>query len=274
MTGWESWFATSSAKTPARKAPGCTDRYCQLSLALQEVLAVDQFGAGASANFSERWSRYPVGTHRPANVGALQKEAIAFFEQKGWTHEQAIGLVANINAESGFDLRCVDDGGLAVGLAQWHPDRQAKMVAFAQYAAQHPDKYPEFKGANITKVMDANLEQQLSMMDYELRHGDEQRAGNVLQQQTSAAASAAAISTYYERPADKYGQAQHRAAEADGIAAAVPKTPNGPPLAGLKSRGEVPATAAPTTGTPAPEGVAPTAASAPTAHPLSPNAAA
>lgn len=40
------------------------------------------------------------------------------------TKEQAAGIAGNIQIESSFDTRAVGDGGKALGIAQWHPDRR------------------------------------------------------------------------------------------------------------------------------------------------------
>ena len=55
------------------------------------------------------------------------RDALQYFVSKGWTTEQAAGIVGNLQAESGRDLQidAVGDGGKAYGIAQWHPDRQA-----------------------------------------------------------------------------------------------------------------------------------------------------
>lgn len=40
------------------------------------------------------------------------------------TKEQAAGIAGNIQIESSFDTKAVGDGGKALGIAQWHPDRR------------------------------------------------------------------------------------------------------------------------------------------------------
>jgi hypothetical protein len=62
----------------------------------------------------------------------MEKEIYNFFKNKGYTHHQVIGIIANLREETGgFNPNVVSgkvkgDSGKAVGLAQWHPDRQAK----------------------------------------------------------------------------------------------------------------------------------------------------
>jgi len=55
------------------------------------------------------------------------KQARDFFVNKGFTKEQSAGITGNLMAEGGSDLniKAVGDGGLAKGIGQWHPDRQA-----------------------------------------------------------------------------------------------------------------------------------------------------
>jgi len=73
----------------------------------------------------------------------------------GWTKEQAAGIVGNLQEESGknLDTKAVGDGRKAKGIAQWHPDRQAK--------------FQEIMGK---QVMDATLEEQLKFVDWELKN--------------------------------------------------------------------------------------------------------
>lgn len=46
------------------------------------------------------------------------------FVNAGFTPEQASGVVANVEAESGFDIHNIGDGGRARGIFQMHPDRR------------------------------------------------------------------------------------------------------------------------------------------------------
>ena len=54
------------------------------------------------------------------------KTALDYFIQQGWTPEQAAGLVANLQAESGtnLDTAALGDAGKGYGIAQWHGSRQ------------------------------------------------------------------------------------------------------------------------------------------------------
>jgi hypothetical protein len=128
-------------------------------------------------------------------------DTLRFFEEKGWTREQAAGIVANLQAESRMDPKAVGDGGKARGVAQWHPDRQ--------------EEFKKFSGKDIGE---SSLAEQLAFVDYELRHGKEQRAGALLRGATTAEQAGAIVSQHYERPADMMGQATLRGQMAQQIA--------------------------------------------------------
>jgi len=108
---------------------------------------------------------------------------VDFFMKKGWTREQAEGIAANLEQESGFKHNAEGDGGSAYGLAQWHPDRQAE---FAK-------KY----GKDIRKSTGA---EQLDFINYELTRGNEKSAGKSLRTATSSYDAASIVSQKYERP--------------------------------------------------------------------------
>lgn len=128
-------------------------------------------------------------------VGAV----VDFFMAKGWTREQAEGIAANLEQESGFKADAEGDGGQAYGLAQWHPDRQAE---FAK-------KY----GKDIRKSTGA---EQLEFINYELTRGNEQSAGNSLKTATNAYDAAAIVSRQYERPGvDDMAKDREAASRAD-----------------------------------------------------------
>ena len=128
-----------------------------------------------------------------------------FFESKGWTAEQAAGIVANLQSESSMNSAAVGDGGKAYGVAQWHPDRQA---AFAKWA-----------GKDIRK---STLDEQLAFVHYELTQGNEQAAGNALRGATTAQRAGEIVSTRYERPADTAGEMVKRGALAQRMFGGIP----------------------------------------------------
>lgn len=123
---------------------------------------------------------------------------IDYFRAKGWTEDQAKGIAANIEQESGFRADAEGDGGNAYGLAQWHPDRQAN--------------FAKFSGKDIR---DSTAQEQLDFIHYELTRGKEKAAGERLKMASSASEAAAIVSQYYERPADQDREIERRAAIAN-----------------------------------------------------------
>lgn len=128
--------------------------------------------------------------------------AVQHFMKSGWTRQQAIGIVANLDQESSLDPTAIGDGGKAVGVAQWHPDRQAE--------------FKKWKGKDIRQ---STLEDQLDFVNYELSQGKERSAGDKLRGTSSASEAASIVSKYYERPADREGEATRRGAKAEQMAA-------------------------------------------------------
>ena len=124
---------------------------------------------------------------------------VDFFIKKGWSREQAEGIAANLEQESGFKADAVGDGGNAYGLAQWHQDRQ--------------DEFAKQYGKDIRKSTGA---EQLEFINHELSRGNEKAAGKSLRTATSAYDAASIVSREYERPADTEGEASRRGEKAEG----------------------------------------------------------
>jgi len=110
------------------------------------------------------------------------KKAIEFFISKGWKPEQAMGITANIQGESSFNTGNVGDGGVAYGLGQWHPDRQAN-----------------FAKAFGKSIKGSSFEDQLAFVDWELKN-TEARAGNLLKATKTVAEATNSVTANYERP--------------------------------------------------------------------------
>lgn len=127
------------------------------------------------------------------------EEAQAFFESRGWTKEQAAGIVGNLVVESGLRTDAVGDGGRAYGIAQWHADRQS--VFRNQYGKD---------------IRQSTFQEQLDYVDWELRN-TEARAGNMLRGATTAEEAAAIVDKNYERSAGYH--LQERQSNAAAIAA-------------------------------------------------------
>jgi hypothetical protein len=116
----------------------------------------------------------------------------------GWPEAQACGIVANIRHESAFDPAAVGDGGAAYGLAQWHPDRQRD--------------FRDWKG---NPIGGSTLEEQLNFIHHEMTEGKEQSAGRKLRASRTAREAGAVVSRFYERPADRDGEAERRGATSE-----------------------------------------------------------
>lgn len=122
-----------------------------------------------------------------AGATANAMTAVKFFISKGWTPEQAAGIVGNLQAESGANLKidAVGDGGKAYGVAQWHPDRQRK--------------FAEVMNREITR---ASLEEQLAFVDWELKNSQNVApwyAGDKLKAAKTAEEAAWIVDQFYER---------------------------------------------------------------------------
>lgn len=116
-------------------------------------------------------------------MGALS-DAVSYFTGRGWSREQAAGIVGNLDYESGgFNPAAVGDGGKAYGLAQWHPDRQ---TLFERIFGK------PLKGATI--------EDQLAFVDWELRN-TEKGAGQALAGASTVGDATRVFMGQYERPA-------------------------------------------------------------------------
>jgi len=143
--------------------------------------------------------RDPLGVLDPrkpisANAGGQFKErAMDYFQKRGWSKEQAAGIVANLVAESGGKPNAVGDNGQAFGLAQWHPDRQA---AFKKWSGKD--------------IRESSVGEQLAFVQYELTQGSYKNAGDLLKKQTTAYGSGSTVSRAYERPQDAVGEANKR----------------------------------------------------------------
>jgi peptidoglycan hydrolase-like protein with peptidoglycan-binding domain len=120
-----------------------------------------------------------------AGIGSTDSAntAMKFFISKGWTPDQAAGIVGNLQAESGGNLKtnAVGDEGQAYGIAQWHPDR-------AQQFAKVMGK----------DIRGSSLEDQLAFVQWELTHS-ESKAGDKIKSCETAQDAAAAMDAYYER---------------------------------------------------------------------------
>ncbi len=114
--------------------------------------------------------------------------AVGQLQSKGWTKEQASGLVGNFQFESGstkLNPAAVGDNGNAYGIAQWQPDRQA-----------------DFKAKYGKPIQGSSVDEQIDFAHYELTQGKEQSAGNALKGTSTASEAAKTVMDKYERPSD------------------------------------------------------------------------
>lgn len=144
-------------------------------------------------------ARRRAAAGQTTGTGNAAFDAVAFFQRMGWGHDQAVGIVANLQRESGRGLnhQAVGDSGRAYGVAQWHPDRQANFKAWA--------------GKDIR---DSSLMEQLQFVNYELTQGAEARAGQLLRAAQNAQQAGEIVSRYYERPAKADLEAARRGSAA------------------------------------------------------------
>ena len=66
------------------------------------------------------------------------RRAFEFYRQMGYQPHQAAALAGNAAWESGGRTDIKGDGGKALGLFQWHPDRQANLTKFASQYGLDP----------------------------------------------------------------------------------------------------------------------------------------
>lgn len=69
-----------------------------------------------------------------------------YFVNAGLTPEQACGIVANVEAESGFDIHNIGDGGRAKGIFQMHPDRRGTIKDATGIDMAHDSIIDQCKG--------------------------------------------------------------------------------------------------------------------------------
>jgi len=135
-----------------------------------------------------------AGVDDPGDFDGRARRAFDFFVQSGWTKEQAAGLIASIEAESSFNPHGpAGDHGMAIGLCQWHPDRQEN-----------------FRQQFGLDLRDAIFGQQLEFVNFELRQGTEKPAGARLVAAANAQDAGEIVSRFYERPNDPDGAVKRR----------------------------------------------------------------
>ena len=123
--------------------------------------------------------------------------------QLGWKRHEAIGIIGALQGESGLGLdpKAVGDNGAAIGIAQWHPDRQAN-----------------FKKRFGKDIREASRDEQLQFVDWELRN-TERAAADAIRATTNNQMAAKAATQKYLRPNPK--DDEKNVATRQGYAAAL-----------------------------------------------------
>lgn len=157
----------------------------------------EQPSTPAAAN--DTGSANGVGPAASSRQGRID-QAMAFFQNQGWTRAQAAGIVANLDAESGMDANIRQHGGgPGYGLGQWEGPRQADFAAWAGH-----------------DIRSSTFEEQLRFVQHELST-TESGAAQRLRGASNAGDAAAIVCRYYERPADIVGDSAERARIANTI---------------------------------------------------------
>lgn len=150
-------------------------------------------GGGGTSNVA------PVGP--PTDTASIRgngnaEKAFNYFLDKGLTPQQAAGVVANLQAESGVRPGQHQIGGPAFGIAQWEGGRQDNLRAFAQRQGKPID----------------DLGMQLDFLWSELQ-GPENAAFQALKTARTPAQAAAIFENKFERPAANHNAERGRIAE-------------------------------------------------------------
>ncbi len=157
-----------------------------------------QFGLGRS--YQQQGAAASAGGKAgptTAEQDKLSTQAIDYFVSKGWTPEQAAGIVGNLQQESGFNPQA-GAGTAHQGLAQWSAERQRDIE-------QHFGK----------ALLSMSNQEQLAAIQWELTQGKYKAAGDALRQAKSARDAAAVIDHQYESPGNYAVEDKNRGANAD-----------------------------------------------------------
>ena len=134
--------------------------------------------------------RLPGSSRAGGGASGNAKIALDYFIQQGWSPEQAAGLVANLQAESGQNLNP----------AAWNPSEQAYGIAQWRGSRQK-----DFADAMRKPLKDSSLQDQLEFVQHELNN-KEANAGRRLKSAKTAEDAAAIVDQYYERSSGAHRQ--------------------------------------------------------------------
>lgn len=138
----------------------------------------------------EAWGNKPSG---PA-MDAAAKDAFKFWTSHGLSPAAAAGMVAQEQAESGFNPGARGDNGSAGGSFQWHGDRRQAILAGT--------------GIDVWAEKDANKQREAALWEL---NNTEKAAGDRIRNSANSGEAGANGSLYFERPGDSAGQAAIRA---------------------------------------------------------------
>lgn len=140
-------------------------------------------------------------TSFPVGQVAAASTVVDFLVNKGLTKEQAIGIAANLQAESGFSTSIKGDGGTSIGLAQWHANRMENLKTWTE--------------ENGLDYMTATG--QLEFLWHEL-NTTEKSALNAIKSTDTPEDAAYSFTVNFERPADRDIRGKERSAIATSLA--------------------------------------------------------
>lgn len=157
-----------------------------------------------AAREAEKDANATAATPKRANASLTPdaSDAIEKFEKMGWSRAQAIGIVNNLQAESGGKLnhRAVGDSGTAFGVAQWRDERV--------------DMFKKVMGVALSE---STRDQQYAFVNWELRN-THKAAGDKLKAAKTAEDASRVVTLDFEIPAKKEQKAEERAAVATDLA--------------------------------------------------------
>lgn len=132
----------------------------------------------------------------PAKVADRSSMAMRYFQSRGWSKEQAAGIIGNLLAESSLSTGARNsgdgrDGSDSIGIGQWNSDRAKALKDFA--------------ALNRADWRDYGI--QLAFVDHELRTS-EKAAGDLLRNAKDITGATEAM-IMYERPAGSQSGARN-----------------------------------------------------------------
>ena len=148
-------------------------------------------GSSSGAN-SAGISSYGTGSFNAAEGKSNRDKLYMLLRNNGFSPQAAIGVLANIQAESSFNTEAISsDGHHSVGICQWTNDRETNLYNFAKKHGKSPN----------------DLELQFNYFMHEF---SQYPSLMNLKNTNDAGLMAETMCIDFERPADKYYRAQER----------------------------------------------------------------